>query len=207
LNRTGPHIDRAFQYKVCINLDRRPDRLRRMRSRFASRGITGVERFAAIDGEGLIVPPGFLASRGAYGCIQSHMAVVRKAREAGAPDVLIFEDDAFFVRGFDQRFPRYMEQIPEDWDILYLGGNHASEPIAVSRNVVRVTGTLTSHAYAARNTIYDHFIECNERLLDVLDVNIIQLQKVFRCYCFRPNLVGQEQGLSDISYMKAWRWI
>jgi GR25 family glycosyltransferase involved in LPS biosynthesis len=166
-----------------------------------------VERFAAVDGTQLELPPGFPGPPGAYGCLLSHLAVVKQARENGMPDVLIFEDDAFFARGFDVRFSRYMGQVPGDWDLLFLGGNHSIEPLTISRNVVHVSSTLTSHAYAIKNTAYDYFIRYNENFPNIFDINNTHLQKIFRCYCFRPNLVGQEQGLSDISSMKAWRWI
>src|SRR5215469_11657311 len=83
-----------FPYKVCINLDRRGDRWRRVSARFAEHGITDIVRFPAVDGSQLEIPPHWSVEPGAYGCLRSHVAVVEKARSAGARSVLIFEDDA-----------------------------------------------------------------------------------------------------------------
>src|ERR1700686_380480 len=95
-----------FPHRVCINLDRRPERWERMRERFAKVGLGSVERVAAVDGGKLAVPAAWPESAGAYGCLQSHLAVVRQARAQNRESVLIIRDDGLFADGFYEEFER-----------------------------------------------------------------------------------------------------
>lgn len=206
---TKPHaagVNEAFPHKVCINLDRRPERWRRMSRRFAEHGIRGVRRFPALDGESLRIPTHWRHTPGAYGCLRSHLRVVAEARESGLPGVLIFEDDAVFDPRFREKFGAYIKQLPPDWDMLYLGALHKDELIPVSENVVRLTRSNSTYAYALRDTIFDAFVELNERAEDVLDNNCFVLQKQFKCYCFRPHLAWVETGYSDAQRRLEQHW-
>src|SRR5216117_1383180 len=93
LNSPLANINDVFPLKVCINLDRRADRWKQMQLKFRRHAIHGVRRFSAADGNSLTVPPNWSDTPGAYGCLLSHLQVVREARELGMPCVLIFEDD------------------------------------------------------------------------------------------------------------------
>src|ERR1044071_2722383 len=104
-------LNEFFPHKVCVNLEKRRDRWERMCARFAEHGIEGVERFPALDVRELLPPPTWTASRGAYGCLRSHVAVVERARRENWPSVLIFEDDAVLDPQFGLKFPRFMEQV------------------------------------------------------------------------------------------------
>jgi len=133
-----------------------------------------------------------------YGCTMSHLAAVKQAKAAGASEVLIFEDDAFFDRDFAARFPAFIAQVPNDWHMLFLGAYHFTPPIPVAPNIVKTVETLTAHAYVVRDSLYDAFIAINENPPAINDRNNLVLQQTFNCYCFEPNLVGQESGYSDI---------
>jgi len=192
-------LDTVFPFKVCINLDRRPERWEAMKVNFERLGVRSIERLSAIDGESVIVPERLSHLRPVdYACTLSHLTAVKKASDTGNPSVLIFEDDCLFDPAFEEKFPEYMRQVPEDWDMLFLGGYHFETPLPVSRNVVRARMTLTTHAYAVRQSIYSNFIELNENPPAIVDRNNTILQKKFNCYCCEPNLVGQLAGYSDL---------
>jgi glycosyl transferase family 25 len=192
-------LDTVFPFKVCINLDRRPERWEAMKVNFERLGVRSIERLSAVDGESIIVPERLSHLRPVdYACTLSHLTAVKKASDTGNPSVLIFEDDCLFDPAFEEKFPEYMRQVPEDWDMLFLGGYHFETPLPVSRNVVRARMTLTTHAYAVRQSIYTDFIELNENPPAIVDRNNTILQKKFNCYCCEPNLVGQLAGYSDL---------
>jgi GR25 family glycosyltransferase involved in LPS biosynthesis len=192
-------LDGVFPYKVCINLDRRPDRWAAMLENFERFGIRSVERLAAIDGKEVILPQRFRHLRSVdYACTLSHLTAVKKARDSDAPSVLIFEDDCLFDPDFVAKFPAYAQQLPADWDMFFLGGYHFEPPVPVSGNVVKAVVTLTAHAYAVRRSVYADFIELNENPPAIIDRNNTILQKKFNCYCCAPNLVGQSAGYSDL---------
>ena len=117
-------INAAFPHKVCINLGRRPDRWQRMQPRFDRHGIHSVRRFPALDGDTLTIPANWFHTRGAYGCLLSHLEVVREARRLGLREVLIFEDDVVFDPQLEERFDHFFGQIPPDWQMLYFGALH-----------------------------------------------------------------------------------
>jgi glycosyl transferase family 25 len=191
-------INTLFRYKVCINLDRRPDRWKKMEAGFAHHGITSVVRHPALDGLKVSIPSTWSYTPGAYGCLQSHLEVLRVAREKGWPNILIFEDDCVFDQEFNQKFADYIEQVPGDWDMLLLGGGHHEKPDQVSDNLVKSRGTYFLHAYALDQGIFDALIELCEQGQRVVDQYTVDLQKTRNCYCFVPNLVWQERIDSDI---------
>jgi hypothetical protein len=170
-----------------------------MQARFAQHDIGTVTRFSALDGATLTPPPHWDDFPGAYGCLRSHLAVVKQAREQRLPAVLIFEDDTEFHPELDARFAHYIKQMPSGWDMIFFGGIHGAPPPArVSENVVKLTHSLSTFAYALRESIYDGFIELNEKALTVLDENTRELQKHFNCYCFMPHLAWVEVDHSDV---------
>ena len=177
-----------------------------MCAKFERCGIEGVQRFAAVDGEQVIVPPNWLDSRGAYGCLRSHHEVVQEARRLGAPSVLIFEDDAAFDPRLDEKFKKYFQQVPSDWEMLFFGANHMAAPLEVSENVVRIASANSTFTYALNHTVFDDFIELNSRALTAVDLNNRTLQADHACYCFRPHLAWVEDVSSDVQVRQKYHW-
>ena len=190
-------LNSRFPYKVCINLERRAERWERMKARFALHGIRSVERFLALDGLTMSIPETWPYTPGHYGCLQSHLAVLKSARKNNAPNILIFEDDCIFDAEFNQEFRRYINQLPGDWDMLFLGGRHFEDPIQVSENIAKAKMTYLTHAYALNHSTYDVLIELCELGRGAIDDYTAALQKDFNCYCFMPDLIRQERIDSD----------
>ena len=199
-------INEAFPHKICINLDRRSERWDQMRAKFERCGIRNVQRFAAVDGEHAIIPPNWLDSPGAYGCLRSHLEVVQQARELGAPSVLIFEDDAAFDPRLSENFKTYFPQVPSDWDMLFFGANHMAAPLEVDENVVRITSANSTFTYALNHTVFDSFIELNSKALTAVDLNNRTLQTDHACYCFMPHLAWVEDVNSDVQVRQKYHW-
>lgn len=195
-----------FPLKVCINLDRRPERWQRIQRALTAHGIEPVQRFSATDGNDVALPRDWTRTAGAYGCLLSHVQVVREARDAGAASVLIFEDDVVFDPQFKEKFASFIHELPADWDMLFLGALHKDEPVVISEHVARITKANSTFAYAIRNTVFDAFIELNSRAEHVLDMNSYVLQERFNCYCFMPNLVWVESEYSDVQNRLENHW-
>lgn len=201
------NVNDFFPDKVCINLNRRPERWEQAEAQFALHHLDGVRRFPALDGWTLEVPHGWDGSPGAYGCLRSHLAVVREARRLGLSSILIFEDDVVFDSDFNAKFSRYIRQLPSDWDMLLFGGLHVYvRPQRISENISRLTNSYSTFAYAVKQTIYDAFIELNSQSLEPVDkVNAI-LQRTFNCYCFMPHLAWVEENYSDTQSKHTHPW-
>src|SRR5262245_19883805 len=164
-------IDKRFPHQVCINLDRRPGRWRRMQRKFAAERIDSVQRFPAADGNHVTLPANWAHTRGAYGCLLSHLQVVREAQALGASSVLVFEDDVVFADQLEEKFHLCIDQVPSDWDILYFGAIHKDEPIRITDNIARITKAYSTYAYVLRNTVFEAFIDLNSKTGAELDNN------------------------------------
>lgn len=186
-----------FPHQACINLDRRPQRWLRTASRFRRHGFDRVRRFSAVDGLTVDVPSSWRGSAGAFGCLQSNLALVRQARQEKWPRILIFEDDVVFPPDVMARFSEYVRQVPAKWDMLFFGAMHLDSPLPVGENVGRMTAATSTYAYALNESVYDAFIELNTGALTAVDLNNLELQKRFACYCFHPHLAWVESGESD----------
>lgn len=199
-------IDRLFPNKICINLNRRIERWERMQDKFQQHGIHSVRRFAAVDGTTTTIPSNWPGTPGAYGCLLSHLEVVREARRLGLESILIFEDDVVFDDQFEQKFSDYIRQLPDDWDMLFFGALHKDELVKVSEHVGRMTESNSTYACVLRNTIFDAFIDLNSKANEVLDMNSLVLQKQFNCYCFLPHLAWVENAYSDAQQKSVHHW-
>ena len=115
-----------------INLDRRADRLERLWTNCPT--LKGrVERWSAIDGRTLELSPAarrvlkpndFFWKKAVSGCAFSHLGLWSKLANEG-PDItnyLILEDDVKFRPDWEKVWAGAQDDIPEDYDILYLGG-------------------------------------------------------------------------------------
>jgi glycosyl transferase, family 25 len=199
-------LNAYFPSKVCINLDSRPERWQRMQAKFAHYNIGPVERFPAYDGAQLILPPTWRFSPGAYGCLQSHLAVIRRARAQGLPHVLIFEDDVVFASDCHTRFASAIAHVPADWDMLFLGAGHLEDLVVVAPQIVRLRRSYSSYAYALRASLYDAVIVWQSAAQQPIDVTYMQLQKLYHCYGFYPNLAWVEGGNSDTHEREKTYW-
>jgi glycosyl transferase family 25 len=196
----------SFPYRVCINLDRRPERWQRMESRFAAFNLGPVERISAIDGFKVPIPSDWPESPGAYGCLQSHLLVVRRARAEGRESVLIIEDDVLLDERFHEKFNERVQNLPENWDMLFFGCLHHDPPVSVASGIGRLRGSFSTFMYVVRHTAFDAFIRLNSRAKQAVDRNNTILQRLFNCYCFLPHLAWVDDSYSDAQGLRTRHW-
>lgn len=187
-------LNQSFPTIKWINLDRRPDRRQHFETEMERVGFTA-ERVAAVDALTTPRPLVWNSQPLAYGCNLSHELVLRQHPEGA----LIFEDDAVFCPDFAERFPVFMQEVPDDWQLLYLGCNNTTPPIPVTPNVARVKQAFTTHAYAIRGQAISILLASPIFKTDVIDwVLREEVQPRVPTYCATPALVTQLAGFSDI---------
>ena len=162
-----------------INLDERVDRWEWMQGQLASAGIEA-ERFPAISIRDLAALPPPQALRqfllkvdgdapgferkllATWACMQSHLAILRLAREQGLASVLVLEDDCEFEPFTKALIARLDKQTPVlGLDFLYLGGTlkKGGNFYRLSSNVRAVSRVRLAHAYVVSASVYGRIID------------------------------------------------
>jgi len=199
----GNSLNTFFDHIFCVNLDRRPDKWALCLEEFAKWGIEA-ERFPAIEGS-LYWLPRHRVPPGSIGNCMSKIDIIKLAIERKYRSVLILEDDVEFAEDFQHKFTDWSREVPSNWDMFWIGGNHNLwKPgdyrgvVMVSEHIMRLNNTYSSHAFALRDTVYDMVLKALEPLEPQDDIILADIQKKTNAYGFRPNLAFQRPGISDV---------
>lgn len=202
-------LNNYFEKIYCINLDRRTDRWQECLEQFSTHNLE-VSRFSAVDAKNIpeIVEkvnktPGLVL--GSIGCGRSHRLILELSKKNNLDNVLILEDDVEFDDNLNQIFSKCIDDVPDDWDILFLGGNHSlnniwqKEPVTkINDHVYKLVFCYATHAYAVRKKAYDKIIECLIKENDRGDVLFSHAQIQLNTYILRPHLAWQKSSYSDV---------
>lgn len=189
-----------FDKVYCINLDSRPDRWEEAKKEFVRNKIE-VDRIQAINGKDLNLEFPEEIKEGAVGCSLSQLFCFKLSKYLQTKNFVLFEDDVEFDENFLSKFSKiYNEQVPDDWDMLYFGGQHihGRNIKQVSENVYKCEYTLAAHSVAFKHTVYDKFID---KLVDITkpcDMHYAESHKSINAYVMIPHLTWQRKSFSDI---------
>jgi GR25 family glycosyltransferase involved in LPS biosynthesis len=150
---------------VYINLDRRADRRAEMEAELLKMGLQA-ERFS-----GIVPAPGLVKRPGILGCGHSHLAVLKKARDEGWPNVLIFEDDFQCVvepKVLHETIDNFFKEFKEDWDVFML-----SYSLEAEKPYNDLFGYVLSATTASGYLVNQRFYPA---LIKVLEDAMVQLQ-------------------------------
>jgi len=92
-------------------------------------------------------------SLGQIACSWSHLTLYRQIVEKGYKKVLIFEDDVVVIRKEMSKLQRILEEVPSDWDLLYLGYRkhwRITSLIRIKQIYYQVIGALRITAWDAK---------------------------------------------------------
>lgn len=185
-----------------INLQRRSDRREEIEDELKSMDlIDRAERFNAIS-----------HINGALGCSQSHLQVLKMAKEKNYKNVLILEDDFTFLvskQVFEEQLTEFFDsQIP--YDVCMISHNVLqSEEIRENNLVARILEGQTTSGYIVAQHYYDTLIKLYEDSIPKLeqtgqhwfyaaDQAWKPLQKTDKYYYFKLRLGKQRDSWSDI---------
>lgn len=187
-------IETYFDKIFCINRDWRTDRWEDCLKEFEKFNLTKVERFQAYDHAKI---DGWVGGNG--GCVASHRALLDIIAYEKWPRVLILEDDFKIVHeDFHQRFDAMIGDVPNDWQMLYLGGHYQEKPqYRVSRRVIRIGGMMTTSSYAVTWQTA-RLIGPNIYGGGPIDTLYYQWNRELKCYIFQPRLMVQRESFSDL---------
>lgn len=208
-----------FSHIKVVSLDKFPKRWEAFQKRATEAGVTGYEKFHAIEGDK--VPPSgwFRGGNGAWGCLMSHLRIVQDELMQEKPGhILVFEDDAVFDKDYVARLTEIMEEVKDDWDMLYLGGQHLHMPrvkpyrLPYNKAVINARNINRTHAFAVnrrflrkyqQHIIYaPDYIETKHSYHIDHQLGQLHQHQDYTILCAQPWINGQAAGLSWTSGRK-----
>jgi glycosyl transferase family 25 len=187
------HIDKI----VYINLDHRTDRRKEIETELKQKGLS-YERFPAIKEE-----------RGAIGCCKSHLAVLKKAREKGYKNILVFEDDFHFIVDSTE-FNKQIDKLFEtSFDVCLLAYYTTETYDTENPLLYQIKNAQTTSGYIVQSHYYDTLIaqweyglkmfeETGNEPLYTCDQSWKPLQEKDMWVCFKNRTGIQRESYSDI---------
>ncbi len=181
----------------CLNLEKRPEKKRRMTLRFELLGIKP-EFIKAVDGLKIPAKKGF--SPGQLGVVQSWIDFLESQKNTTEEFIFFCEDDIVFAIDFKKRFEKFYNQLPEDWDMIYLGWypNTNGKTIPVTKNVFRLNYQQGCFCFIFKTKLIPEILEGMKKKNQVAD-NVFGwlIQSKYKCYGFKPFLCYVQEGISD----------
>jgi GR25 family glycosyltransferase involved in LPS biosynthesis len=124
-------MDNIVDKIYCVNLDCDRERYENAEIQFKKHNLN-VERFSGINGPEIKVEdyPGIIEKNswllknkcGSTGCYLSHIKIWDQILADDSINIaLILEDDIILNSDFNNKFLNYYKQVPDNWELLYLG--------------------------------------------------------------------------------------
>lgn len=141
-------------------------------------------------------------SMGAYGVLKTNIAILTYAIHHNLPYLLLLEDDVCFHKQFHTKFTAIMQQLPLDWDIVYLGKKQYDarsyrshepdsehEPAPFSLVNRKTTGW---HAVLLKQTVFHEIRKLYQHSLNIpIDesVKTLYFSGQFKAYVLQEDLI------------------
>ena len=177
--------------KFVINLKRRPDRLTQVNLPFE------FIVFEATDGKEVFLDAP-IKNKGFLGCLDSYRRLFKLAKDKNLESIMIFEDDIEVPNDFNFKLEKIILELPEDWDLLYLGGWNVGDKIKYSESLDVAKRVYTTHGFIVRSKFYDTILESINSRDWKVDVLIADTLPNGNCFICNPTIAWQKEGFSDI---------
>ena len=156
----------------------------------------------ALTGEDVVKPDWWQSSSNRWSLVENYINILSEDTDE---DILIFEDDCTFAEDFEEKYTAFLEEVPDNWDMLYLGAQHIAIPEQVSDNVLKLVNSVCGHAVIYKNSIRQELINWYRQpywgCKHMPDMRRAQamVKGKFKCYSPLVNICGQAQGYSELS--------
>ena len=179
-----------FDDIYCICISSRKEKKRKAEEQFKQLGISDrVEFFEAI-----------LSEPYWDGCRESHKECIRRAKEKGARNVLIFEEDVLFLHKDHKALEKCLDDLSKtDWDLFLLCGVVKEVKSHVTENLCLVNAYHT-HAHALNRKFFDtvlsfegdnkRYYDDGKRVWSRGSIDIFLAQKTLK-YMIKPIMAVQ----------------
>ena len=183
-------LDGFFSLITVLNQRSRPDRLKDFEQEASRVGITDYVTVNAVE------DPNSYASFN-----RSVLFILETFVNTGFDRLLFLEDDVVFSDGVQEKFMQAARELPEEWDMIYLGCNIIGQNVKpYSEHLAITTGAWTTHAVGMTREIARVIVDSKPNpeegmMDDWFARNIHPSRRSFVC---RPMLAVQRPGFSDL---------
>ena len=190
-----------FDKVYCINLPHRTDRKNNFITEVKKYDLGQFEFFNAFYGKDLPNPHNL--NVGCVGLIKSNLEIFKQSILDDIDTVAIIEDDCYFTDEV-RNIQSYYDQLPDDWDMLYYGGNHnyhctfCDKPIEINDKILKLQYTFSTHFVIIRKKLFKPIVDLISGYHQPIDVVYTLIQKTNNVYSFNPSIARQISGYSDI---------
>jgi GR25 family glycosyltransferase involved in LPS biosynthesis len=175
-----------FEVKI-INLKTRPERLRKTFGELHKIDVTCCQVFNAFPG-------------GNGGLNKSHLSCLK-----GNGSLLILEDDVVFEPGALKILKKAISQLPDDWDLMYLGTNVKTPATRHSANLFHVTyGVHATHSvlysHKGREVLLRLYHQAGDEAMEIPFDHWLYVKglNLMNCYVVWPMIAFQCSNYSDL---------
>lgn len=137
--------------------------------------------------------------------ISSHIRCILDAKIHKLNNILICEDDAYFVENFESEFNKFINILPEDWDYIQLGNQiwaaHWLRRTKIKENLYRFFWGTGSHGVGIKQSVFDETIKMLQTYKSNSDIMYYELFKNKNCYCSENFLIDALSENSHLNYI------
>jgi GR25 family glycosyltransferase involved in LPS biosynthesis len=187
-----------FNAIYVINLEDCPERLERFKKHAKEYGIK-YEVFNGIKHE-----------IGSYGCSLSHLEIIKKAKKQNLKNVLILEDDVFFIYPKNYVWSEVNKFFRTKCDVFYLGCIAAWEGTSeiIKGKEIEYRSVLGRHAVAYNSSFFDYWISAAPTLEEFMKNRdrrgdlLLARSPLIKKGCFPVAAVDAEYSCTGTNAMK-----
>jgi GR25 family glycosyltransferase involved in LPS biosynthesis len=139
------------------------------------------------------------------GCCFSHLFVWQDAIKKNYKNILVLEDDVYFTNDFNEYLKNVIEEVPDDYDILYLG--YCELLCRKSKDcgfnyIYKPIYPLNQHAYIVSNKGLKKLVNLITKLEEQIDVLVGKNIDKLNAYVSQKKIVNQLYLDSNNSNLK-----
>lgn len=183
-----------------INLKERKDRREHIISELKKIECTKYTIFEGVDGKK--IQNETKLKPGMFGLINTYLKLYDEWKQHAKGNILIIEDDCVFVPKFNEKLKLYVSNLPENWEMMYFGGNHnyhmGNKTEKINEYCIKLSNTYSAHCVILKDYVFEELIENLKTFKIENDVMMANLQKKFNAYSPINKLTTQIPSYSDI---------
>lgn len=183
-----------------INLKERTDRKSHILNELNKINCNEFFLIEGVDGTNIINDSKL--KNGMVGLIKTYLKIFDQWSKSKQDDILIIEDDCTFVDDFNSKLKNYLDNVPNDWEMLYFGANHnyhigmKTQPI--NDTCIKLNNSYSAHCVLLKNYVFIELINNIKQFSIENDVMLSNLQKKYNAYSSSKPLTSQIQSYSNI---------